>query len=97
MKILEEKIRQARNQKGFSQKYVADLLGISQSQYNRLENGKSSFDIDKLGQLFDLLELNPLDAIQFSEKQQTFINSSNSGNIYFKNNDADFIRQIVSR
>lgn len=97
MKIKEEKIRQTRIQKGFSQEYVAEMLGISQAQYNRLENGKNHFDIEKLGQLFDILELNPLEALQFSEKQQVFINSSNSGNINsnFNNNDSEFIRKIV--
>lgn len=97
MRIKEKIIREARIKKEFSQEYMAHVLGISQSHYSNLENGEASFDVEKLGKLLDVLELNPLEVIEFSERQQVFINSSFSGNynstiIPF---DEDLVRKIV--
>ncbi|MDR0810853.1 MAG: helix-turn-helix domain-containing protein [Paludibacter sp.] len=99
MKIKGNLIREARVKKGFKQDILADALGISQSQYSKLENGEAVFDVHKLGALIDELDLNPLDVIEFSDKQQTFINSSMSGNHNnsnsFNNYDEEQIRSIV--
>ena len=102
MKVKGNLIREARRRKGFSQDYMANLLDISQSQYSKLENGEANFDVSKLGALLDALELNPLEVIEFSEKQQIFINSNNTivnnaGEIKSPliSNDVNFIRQII--
>jgi len=85
--------------KDIKQDNMADVLGISQSQYSKLENGEVIFDVHKLGILMDELDLNPLDVIEFSDKQQTFINSAMSGNHNnsnsFNNYDMEMIRKIV--
>ena len=105
MNVKGKLIREARMKKDFSQEYLANVLGISQSQYSKLENGDVSFDIQKLGQLLDELELNPLEIIEFSEKQKLIINTNNSHNAIVKNsgeinspliqNDVEAIRKIV--
>ena len=102
MKVKGNLIREARRRKDFSQDYMANLLDISQSQYSKLENGEANFDVSKLGALLDALELNPLEVIEFSEKQQIFINSNNTivnnaGEIKSPliTNDVNFIRQII--
>lgn len=97
MKVKEKLIREARIKKEYSQDFVAHYLDISQSKYSRLEKGEIMFDITELSKLIDLLELNPLEVIDFTEKQQVFINSSYSGNINSKINniDVDSIRQII--
>ena len=82
---------------------MAEVLDISQSQYSKLENGEATFDIQKLSELIDQLEINPLDVIEFSDKQQTFINSAMSGNHNsshnynnsFNNYDEEMIRNII--
>lgn len=51
---------------------MAYILGISQSQYSKLENGIKVFDIEILSKLCDILELNPLEIIWFSKKQKLF-------------------------
>ena len=97
MKVKGNLIREARRRKDFSQDYMANLLDISQSQYSKLENGEANFDVSKLGALLDALELNPLEVIEFSEKQQVFINSSYSGNnnTTINNIDIELIKKIV--
>lgn len=97
MKIKEKIIREARQKKEFSQEYMAHILGVSQSHYSNLENGEASFDVEKLGKLLDVLDLNPLEVIEFSERQMVFINSSFSGNYHSTiiPFDADTVRKIV--
>ena len=105
MNVKGKLIREARMKKDFSQEYLANVLGISQSQYSKLENGDVRFDIQKLGQLLDELELNPLEIIEFSEKQKLIINTHNSHNAIVNNsgeinspliqNDVEAIRKIV--
>jgi len=99
MKVKGQLIREARLRKGMKQDILADVLGISQSQYSKLENGEVIFDVQKLSTLMDELDLNPLDVIEFSDKQQIFINSAMSGNHNnsnsFNNYDIDTLRKII--
>ena len=98
MRIKEKLVRDARMKKGYSQDEIAHLLNISQSQYSKLENGDATFDIKTLSKLLDELELNPLEAIEFSEGQQVFIHSAmlgNHNNYSFSNYDIEEIRKIV--
>lgn len=97
MKVKEKVVREARLKKEFSQEYVAHLLNISQSKYSRLEKGEISFDLEEFSKLLDILDLNPLEVLDFTEKQQFFINSSYSGNINSNINllDENRIREII--
>ena len=97
MRVKEKIVREARLRKEYTQEYMAHILDISQSKYSRLEKGEISFDINELSKLIDLLELNPLEVLDFTEKQQIFINSSYSGNINTKINgiDKEAIRELI--
>ena len=97
MRVKEKIVRDARLKKEFSQDHMAHVLNISQSKYSRLEKGEISFNIDELSKLLDYLELNPLEVLDFTEKQQVFINSSYSGNnnTTINNIDIVLIKKIV--
>ena len=97
MKVKEKMVRDARLKKEFSQEHIAHILKISQSKYSRLEKGEISFDINELSVLIDVLELNPLDVFDFTEKQQVFISSFYSGNVNSKINgiDKEAIREFI--
>lgn len=97
MKVKEKIVRDARLKKEFSQEQLAHVLEISQSKYSRLEKGEISFDINEWSALIDTLDLNPLEVLDFTEKQQVFINSSYSGNINTKINgiDKEAIRELI--
>ena len=97
MRVKEKIVRDARLKKEFSQDHMAHVLNISQSKYSRLEKGELSFNIDELSKLLDYLELNPLEVLDFTEKQQVFINSSYSGNnnTTINNIDIELIKKIV--
>ncbi|MCD4747443.1 MAG: helix-turn-helix domain-containing protein [Bacteroidales bacterium] len=60
------KIRKKRTEKGFSQDYMAIQLGVSQKTYGRLENGESKIDIEKIANLANILETNPIELLNFN-------------------------------
>ena len=73
MKIDYNIIRKTRRQKEISQQYMAYILQISQAQYSKLETGKVVWDTDKLGEVLDVLDLNFLEVVKLSEKQEILI------------------------
>jgi transcriptional regulator with XRE-family HTH domain len=97
MRVKEKIVREARLKKEFSQEHMAHLLNISQSKYSRLEKGEVTFTVDELSKLIDHLELNPFEVLDFTEKQQVFINSSCSGNTNtnINNVDVELIKKII--
>lgn len=56
-------IREIRKNKGKTQEELADLLNISQSAYQRIENGETTSWATHLKKLSEILNLNPEDLI----------------------------------
>lgn len=57
------KIRTLRQQKGYSQEYMATLLEMKQSDYNKLENGKTELTVNKVASIAKILEVIPNELI----------------------------------
>ena len=57
-------IRSSREQHGYSQEYMADMLHVVQSTYAAIESGKTALTVDRLLQITELLEMNLCDVIQ---------------------------------
>jgi transcriptional regulator with XRE-family HTH domain len=53
------KLKQLRMLYSFKQEYIADQLGISQSEYSRLENGQRHVKIDDFKKLAQLYRVTP--------------------------------------
>ncbi|KQT24411.1 hypothetical protein ASG22_10400 [Chryseobacterium sp. Leaf405] len=89
MYIKTEQIRRLRREKDFSQDYMAEMLEISQPQYSRIENGESSIDLEKTSKIAEVLGANPLDILEFEDKQ-SYYNCTNSGYYLntFNNNES---------
>ncbi|WGU68305.1 helix-turn-helix transcriptional regulator [Capnocytophaga canimorsus] len=49
-------IRKIREQKGYSQEYLANQLNISQASYARLENQDTKITVDRLFQIAEILK-----------------------------------------
>jgi transcriptional regulator with XRE-family HTH domain len=58
-----EKIRQARENAGLTQKQLAEALGLDQSAVSNWETGKSEPVINNLRRLADILGCNPADLL----------------------------------
>jgi transcriptional regulator with XRE-family HTH domain len=52
-----QQIRSIRESKGYSQEYMAEMLGTCQSAYANLESGKSIMRVDRLLEICSLLEM----------------------------------------
>ena len=53
-----EKIRQARQQKGFSQENMADMLGISTTAYGDIERNRTELTIARATEVANLMQVN---------------------------------------
>lgn len=85
--LIGEQIRKIRLQKGYSQKYIADFIGCSQSKLNRIENGKSDISIADLLTVCEVLDTNlpsilpqetRLIESKFTENENSFDSTNNS-------------------
>lgn len=50
-------IRKVRNEKGYSQEFMAMELGISQSSYAKIEQNKTPLSYDRLYRIADILDM----------------------------------------
>lgn len=62
------KIKKLRELKNFSQEYMADRLGISQTQFSKMERDESEISINRLKEISDLLGMKMEDVLTFDEK-----------------------------
>ena len=80
-------IRRIREQKGYSQDYMASSLDISQASYARIENQESKLTIDRLQKIADILDTDItafLDSSKLTIQNQTN-NDGAYGNGYVEN------------
>lgn len=84
---IENNIRRFRELKGYSQEYMAQELGISQSSYAKIENGSTKITIDRLQQIAEILDIEVSSLI--SSSKQPIFNQKNEkgayGNGYVEN------------
>jgi len=80
------KIRRAREQKGYSQEFIASQLDITQASYARIESQEIKLSIDRLQKIADILET---DVSTFFASSLTIQNQTNHegayGNGYVEN------------
>ncbi|MGJ3235204.1 helix-turn-helix domain-containing protein [Marivirga sp.] len=63
-----------RLKKGISQQFIADSIGISQSKFNRIENGKSDILLNDLLEICKILRINYIDLLQSTHSNQSVEN-----------------------
>jgi transcriptional regulator with XRE-family HTH domain len=91
-------IKTIRESKNFTEDYIAEQMGISQSSYNRKENGHSDFSLSEILKLGEVLEVPPSRFIDMDLEKiinnpqfyDTAISNGNSGVIEnYTNNSND--------
>jgi transcriptional regulator with XRE-family HTH domain len=65
----EVKIKQIRELKNLTQEYVAVQLGLSTRAYSRIEQGETELTIKRLNEICQILEIDPLQLIDFDAKR----------------------------
>lgn len=79
-------IRKKREEKNYSQEYVAVQLGISQNAYSRLEQGLAKINVDRLIQIAEILEVDINDLLSASSNQTFNITNNQTVNGNVSNN-----------
>ena len=58
-----DQLKQTRKQLGYSQHYVATVIGMSQNNYSRIESGKSKITIEQIQKISGVFGKNVLEII----------------------------------
>jgi len=82
---LGEKIRKIRVEKGFSQEYVAEKLGMTSPAFSNIERDKTHLTCDRIEEISKRLEIDPFELVK-NEPVMIFKDCSQSGNIQTINN-----------
>ena len=56
---IKTKLKSIRKEKNYTQGIVAEKLGISLRAYTKIENGETQLTIDRLGEIIEILHINP--------------------------------------
>lgn len=62
-------IKRIRELRSYTQEFIADQLGISQSAYCKLENGRSRLSLDRIEKLSTILGVSSEDIFNFCEEK----------------------------
>ena len=101
MNDIARNIRQLRELKDFTQEYMANELGISQSAYVKIEQGLTILKIDRLQRIADILEVDLSTLVSTTNIFNIIFNSqaTQSGYINTQNNthtfDLEILRKII--
>ena len=68
-KVLSRNIRQARRNMGITQQQAAELLGITQLHYGRLERGDRRTFLEQLEQIAEVFHVSPYTLLEGSFKE----------------------------
>lgn len=93
-----EKIRQAREQKTWSQELMAEKLEMSPSGYAKIERGESSISLPRLEQISEILEIDIVDLLDDKGGnivyQQANIGDNNNGISFYANSSENLSNEI---
>ena len=83
-----EKIRKIREMKGITQEYVASELKITAQAFGKIEREETKLDFQRLEEIARLLDIDPLDIVNFDESRIFYNTFSNRTTL-----DSNSIRQ----
>ena len=82
MNNVPELIRSFRKKRKLNQEEMADLLGISQRMYSKLENGENEIKLSRLHDIAAILQVNITDLLGENRKQNFAIEEVYSNPLY---------------
>ena len=68
--MLLTKIKLLRKAKGISQKVLAEMIGVEQSAYSKIESGKTHITLNTFLRICEVLNVKPDEVLPGSIKQQ---------------------------
>ena len=97
MTSIEEKIKNLREIKNFTQEFMAEKLGITQAAYSKLESGTTKISYSKIEEISNIFGIKVEELLSFDS--QKYFNSfnnvkgSNNGSVTIKVEEGD-IKQL---
>ena len=97
MTSIEEKIKNLREIKNFTQEFMAEKLGITQAAYSKLESGNTKIRYSKIEEISNIFGIKVEELLSFDS--QKYFNSfnnvkgSNNGSVTIKVEEGD-IKQL---
>ena len=92
------KIRKIRELRGYSQEVVADLLGITQNSYSKIESGATNIIVKRLYEIAKVFEVEVPTILGFDEKHVFNTNfhdsSMNGGKVVYLENSFEKEREL---
>jgi len=99
---ISKKIRFFRDQKDYTQEYMALKLGMAQNSYSKIENNPDSIPLKRLEEICQILEINLKDLID-SKESSVYFNNNNAesqyayGNIIIHNYPKELMDNVLGR
>jgi transcriptional regulator with XRE-family HTH domain len=75
-------VKRIREQKGYSQEYMAVMLGMTQPSYSRIESQEAGLSIEQLQKIADILET---DISDFLDNSKISIQNQTNSDVEFVN------------
>lgn len=69
MKNIAKNIRKIRELKNYKQEYIANELNISVRGYSKIENEETQITVNRLVEIANILEVDPMEIIQFDSNK----------------------------
>jgi transcriptional regulator with XRE-family HTH domain len=90
MNKLHETIKLLRNKAGFSQDSIADVLGINQSSYAKIERGETELTLSRLQRIASLFNLSVIELLTYDNNKEygSLVVNNNQNSIGVQNNYA---------
>lgn len=78
----ELKVKNIRELKNLTQEYMANQLNLSLRAYSKIESGETQLTINRINEISNILNVNPLELLGFDEKNIFNIHNSTGNNGY---------------
>ena len=90
MNKLHDTIKLLRNKAGFSQDSIADVLGINQSSYAKIERGETELTLSRLQKIATLFNISVIELLTYDNNKEygSLIVNNNQNSIGVQNNYA---------
>jgi transcriptional regulator with XRE-family HTH domain len=100
MNFKNENLRKLRNQINYSQEFMAELLEMEHSSYNRLENGKQKLKMEDIPKIAKALEKTKEEILSeltgWSLINSNHDNAQNNQNLVINLQDKDLLLSLLS-
>lgn len=100
MNFKNENLRKLRNQINYSQEFMAELLEMEHSSYNRLENGKQKLKMEVIPKIAKALEKSKEEILSeltgWSLSNSNHDNAQNNQNLVINMQDKDILLSLLA-